>query len=41
MGKRIDKVDEEEGTKEEDRTGGVEVGWGVGIENTVLLITEV
>lgn len=34
-------MDEEEGIREEDRTDEVEVGRGVDIGNTVLLITEV
>lgn len=41
MGKRVGEVDEEEGIKEGDRVDEVEVGRGVDIENTVLLIAEV
>lgn len=41
VGGRVGKMDEEEGIKEGDRIDEVEVGRGVDIGNTVLLITEV
>lgn len=41
VGKRVGEVDEEEGIKDGDRVDEVEVGRGVGVENTVLLITDV
>lgn len=41
VGRRIGKVDEDEDIGECGRVDGVEVGRGVGIENALLLITEV
>jgi hypothetical protein len=41
VGKRTGEVVEDEGIEEVGRVDNVDVGRGVGIENTVLLITEV
>jgi hypothetical protein len=41
VGGGFSEVDEEEGIKEGGRVDEIEVGRGVGFENTVLLITEV
>lgn len=41
VGEKVGEVDEEEDIEEGDRVDEVEVGRGVNVENTVLLITEV